>query len=123
MTFDDRIGGPGELPGRPESSNCGRAVASHGGYMSEGGEDVGLREGRGVVWRMRFASACDGPCRSSWNKRRSISTDALLSVEDLGFVFFPIPAWLKRSAVDQSLLALVVGGNQMEVGLRHFPGK
>src|SRR6266478_8237042 len=93
------------------------SVTAIGAKFREGGKNVKLRDGRGGLAQAR--RFCGNAGAQVDEKLALDFEDAFVGGKDFAFVFFQ----LRRSealGIDQSLLALVIVGREMQVGLGNF---
>src|SRR5260370_10254770 len=93
------------------------SVTAIGAKFREGGKNVKLRDGRGGLAQTR--RFCGNAGAQVDEKLALDFEDALVGGKDFALVFFQ----LRRSEtlrVDQGLLALVIVGREMQVGLGNF---
>src|SRR5258707_3711092 len=93
------------------------SVTAIGAKFREGGKNVKLRDGRGG--RAEARRFCGNAGAQIDEKLALDFEDALVGGEDFALVFFQL--WRSETlGVDQGLLALVISGREMQVGLGNF---
>ena len=114
--FDDRMTAADDQQ-FAAGGEFGTDVAAVGGELCERGEHVHLRDGGGGLAQ---AHGVRGDAVADVDEELAFDfSDALVGGEDFALVFFQFGSG-EAFGVDESLLALVVGGREMQIGFRDF---